>query len=279
MVFEPTTIREAMYPTIIGIPLYHCFWGLAALTWVLGGAVRASKMGFSGRRSLAALVFSLVAFLIGARLQESLWEHRPGHADTRPLGDRGQRLPGGVVASALLVPLAFRSLGLPLLRFMDAVVPVAAMSLAVGRLGCFFNGCCFGEVTSVPWGMRFPPGSRPETTHRLLGMVDGTKPSLPVHPLQLYYIVVYLTIAFIVMQQSKVGRYEGWSTHVFCLLWAWSTFVLEQYRSADALRLPKLNQPLSLFIALSMSIVVVALEIRHRRSSRGIGAPMKDQSR
>lgn len=37
------------------------------------------------------------------------------------------------------------------------VVPVAA-SVAVGRLGCFVGGCCFGAATTVPWAHDFGDG-------------------------------------------------------------------------------------------------------------------------
>ena len=41
----------------------------------------------------------------------------------------------------------------------DVAAPAVAIGAAVGRLGCFLNGCCDGVVCSWPWGVRFPAGS------------------------------------------------------------------------------------------------------------------------
>ena len=33
------------------------------------------------------------------------------------------------------------------------------LALAIGRIGCFLNGCCFGKPTNLPWAVRFPYAS------------------------------------------------------------------------------------------------------------------------
>lgn len=56
---------------------------------------------------------------------------------------------------------------LPIRLYLDILTPGAMWGLAFGRLGCFFNGCCFGAVAVVPgtdqpqyaWAVRFPYGS------------------------------------------------------------------------------------------------------------------------
>jgi phosphatidylglycerol:prolipoprotein diacylglycerol transferase len=46
--------------------------------------------------------------------------------------------------------------GLNVLRVTDQVVPVVALGHAIGRLGCFANGCCYGKPTTAWWGVVFP---------------------------------------------------------------------------------------------------------------------------
>ncbi len=51
--------------------------------------------------------------------------------------------------------------------YLDILAPSAMWGLAFGRLGCFFNGCCFGgaclaantQQPQYPWAVRFPYGS------------------------------------------------------------------------------------------------------------------------
>ena len=51
--------------------------------------------------------------------------------------------------------------------YLDVLAPSLAWGLAFGRIGCFFNGCCFGGVcvtdpeqtARYPWAVEFPYGS------------------------------------------------------------------------------------------------------------------------
>lgn len=78
--------------------------------------------------------------------------------------------------------------GLPCWVTMDLIAPSLALGLAIGRLGCFLNGCCFGGACDLPWAVRFPPGS-PAYEHQLehgdlpiAGVQLGTDPAAPTGP-------------------------------------------------------------------------------------------------
>ena len=45
----------------------------------------------------------------------------------------------------------------------DVLTPSLVLGMAIGRIGCFFNGCCFGGQCDLPWLLRFPWGSPPFT--------------------------------------------------------------------------------------------------------------------
>jgi phosphatidylglycerol:prolipoprotein diacylglycerol transferase len=75
----------------------------------------------------------------------------------------------------------------PFLPMADAVAPALAVGTALGRVGCFLNGCCFGAPCDLPLAVRFPAGSPPWVRHLQLGLIaphDAT--SLAIHPTQLY---------------------------------------------------------------------------------------------
>ncbi len=44
----------------------------------------------------------------------------------------------------------------PLLPLLDLIAGPALIAIALGRVGCFFNGCCYGGPTDLPWGVFFP---------------------------------------------------------------------------------------------------------------------------
>ena len=91
----------------------------------------------------------------------------------------------------LVVPLGLwflRHYNLPQWKVSDLAAFCIPLGIGFGRLGCFFAGCCFGDVCDSPWGVSFPPGSAAWRQHydaHLVGAGDG---SLPVHPAQLYSV-------------------------------------------------------------------------------------------
>ncbi len=60
---------------------------------------------------------------------------------------------GGVVAATIF----FIRHKLPVLKFADIVAPCLVLGLALGRVGCFLNGCCYGGLCDRPWAVTFPP--------------------------------------------------------------------------------------------------------------------------
>jgi phosphatidylglycerol:prolipoprotein diacylglycerol transferase len=64
----------------------------------------------------------------------------------------------------------------------DVLAGPVAVASAIGRLGCFLNGCCYGVPTSLPWGVRFPAGSLP------YAQFDDAA----LHPSQLYNVLAGL---------------------------------------------------------------------------------------
>lgn len=83
----------------------------------------------------------------------------------------GKTVLGGLLVGYLAVEFTKWYLGIRI-RTGDAfAIPIAA-ALCIGRIGCFFGGCCFGLPTDLPWGICFHSA-------------DGDK-LIPRHPTQLY---------------------------------------------------------------------------------------------
>lgn len=86
---------------------------------------------------------------------------------------------GLVVYGALLgaVPAGFWYLyshKLPILAIADIIAPSMVVGLALGRIGCFLNGCCYGGYCAAePIGFRFPVGSPPYMQHMEQGYASG----------------------------------------------------------------------------------------------------------
>jgi len=134
----------------------------------------ARRCGFNGDTFVNAGLLALLTGVIGARLShvlESLAD--PKNTEFARNGQDawqnflamlnvssgGLTYYGGfVVATPVLMWYAIRK-RIPLLKGMDIIAPCLMIGLAFGRIGCYMNGCCYGEECSLPWGASFPYGS------------------------------------------------------------------------------------------------------------------------
>ena len=53
---------------------------------------------------------------------------------------------GGLASYVIAYFLIFRKQGLSTLKLADVIAPALAVGLCLGRIGCFLNGCCYGQV-------------------------------------------------------------------------------------------------------------------------------------
>jgi hypothetical protein len=58
---------------------------------------------------------------------------------------------GAITALALAGPLLLRAFRMPLGKLADGLIPTIGIGIAIARLGCFLQGCCFGTVCALPW--------------------------------------------------------------------------------------------------------------------------------
>ena len=79
---------------------------------------------------------------------------RAQHGGPGGLWSGGLSSMGGIGGLALVVALASR--GSRRAELLDALAPAGILALAIGRLGCFLGGCCYGRPTALPWGVVFP---------------------------------------------------------------------------------------------------------------------------
>lgn len=178
-----------------GLPIRS--YGVMVLLGVVVGLAAAM---YQGRRVGldAEYIFSLVFWIIlpgivGARLFYVLeyWESffRPNRESPEfwpTLWAMLNVAQGGLVVYGSLVGAVVGLVGfswkyrLPMLPLADLVAPSLMLGLAVGRIGCFLNGCCYGGLCDLPWAVQFPRGSLPYESQVHRGQMYGF--SLIEHP-------------------------------------------------------------------------------------------------
>jgi phosphatidylglycerol:prolipoprotein diacylglycerol transferase len=117
----------------------------------------------------------------------------------------------------------------PFLPYADAAVPAIALGYGIVRVGCFLNGDDFGTVSTVPWAVRFPPGTDAFFNHLEKGWITANSTaSLPVHPTQLYHVAAGLLL-FAVLRHWQ-GAWAGNRLALALVGYGLLRFVLEFYR-------------------------------------------------
>lgn len=99
--------------------------------------------------SLVVFLIALASGLIGAKVWYAVLH--PGPWRQALLG--GWSVDGFLVIAPAVAVAALLAFNLPIGVFLDATAPGLFFAVAIGRLGCFFTGCCAGRCTRSRWGV------------------------------------------------------------------------------------------------------------------------------
>jgi prolipoprotein diacylglyceryltransferase len=219
-----------MKPELFGLSVYWAFIiaGVVvggAVSWRVGRGWGLSRWGFV----LVQLCLGLAGFL-GAKLQFLLEPDALGTAS--PIAD-GFRYVGGIGAAlvALLILLRWGVIKMNGLKVLDSCALATCAALAVARIGCFFEGCCFGTVTHGLLGVTFPPASPAWRAQVAAGVLSAAAVyPHPVHPLQLYFLLLWALLFGALLTVWRRGVRDGTVLLVFVFADGLARWVLEPLR-------------------------------------------------
>jgi len=215
---------------LLVISLTYCLcivWAYRrALNWPAAGGVGATGTSIStGGTSLSpSLVLDIclaimLGGLVGARLLHVFyedWAHYSQHPlDIFKLWQGGFVYDGGLIGAALVSWIFLRWRKQSFLFWADFFAPLLAAGYALGRVGCFLTGCCFGKICELPWAI--------EMIHP--GLPTGLR-----HPTQLYAVGIELLIAGYILWREKKKHFAGQMFFTWLLLHGCGRIVMEFFR-------------------------------------------------
>jgi phosphatidylglycerol---prolipoprotein diacylglyceryl transferase len=121
---------------------------------------------------------------------------------------------GGLLGGILATLLYGRLHKLSFWVMADLLSPGLALGYALARIGCFLNGCCYGETTTLPWGVVFP------------GITTD-----PCHPTQLYSSLGSLIILALLLRVQPRLKARGQLFATYLILYTILRGIVEIFRS------------------------------------------------
>lgn len=119
----------------------------------------AKKDGVDPNVMIDILLVGALMGIVGARIfyviQYNQYVH--GFWDYFAIWKGGLVFYGGLIAATAGVMIFLKIKKLPIWKIADIVSPALMVGLAMGRIGCFLNGCCWGAVAeNYPLAVTFP---------------------------------------------------------------------------------------------------------------------------
>ena len=134
--------------------------------------------------------------------------------------------------AAFLLYRAFRPF--PIRPMLDAIAPALAFGIAIGRLGCFLNGCCWGDPCGLPWAVSFPRNSPPWLAEVARGVIaPDAALTLPLHPTQLYSSIDGLVLFALLNAYYPLRRRDGEVMGLMILAYPIARFLIEYLRNDE----------------------------------------------
>jgi len=219
-----------MYPEVFHLSFLHTYGVLVAAAfltalWMAGRLARQAKLNAEDVTNLG--IYCALAAIGGAKLMMFLVDFRyyldhPGEIFSLGTLQAGGVFYGGLIAALAISAWYMRKRRLPLLKTADVFAPAIALGHAIGRLGCFSAGCCWGVLCMRPWAVTFTD----PVAHDLVGVPLG----VPLHPTQLYESFSEFLIFGLLYWRFQKAHRPGAVISLYLVLYSTARFIVEFYR-------------------------------------------------
>jgi phosphatidylglycerol:prolipoprotein diacylglycerol transferase len=222
-----------MYPELFHISFLHTYGVLVALGFLAGlwmAGRLAVRAGLNAEQTTNLGLYCALAALVGAKLMMLVvnagdyWQN-PGSIFSLETLQAGGVFYGGLLGALAVAAWYLHKTKLPALVVADAFAPGIALGHAIGRIGCFSAGCCWGKPTHLPWAVTF----RNPAAYQLVGVPLG----VPLHPTQLYESAAEFAIFGILYWRYARPHGRGDIISLYLMLYSVARFLVEFVRNQE----------------------------------------------
>jgi phosphatidylglycerol:prolipoprotein diacylglycerol transferase len=199
-------------------------------------AWRARREKLNGDQVFDLAIWVLIGGLLGARLFFVIeyWRSFESILDIFKIWNGGIVLYGSIIGGTITLMIYRRLRPFPLRPMLDAIAPALALGIAFGRIGCFLNGCCYGDLCQLPWAVTFPAKTAPWINHFDHQLITATaERSLAIHPTQIYSSIDGFLILALLSAYYPLRRRDGEVVGLFLIAYPITRFLIEQLRNDE----------------------------------------------
>ena len=201
---------------------------------------------------LAALILAKVWIVV---VEGDYYWHHPREIFARGTLQSGGTFYGGLIGAIIVLVLYRYFQRIPFLPYADAYAAGLPLGHAIGRLGCFAAGCCYGKPTWLPWGVTFTSPSA--------ASLVGTPLNIPLHPTQLYESFAEFVNFVILIFLARKQRFKGEIFAAFLMLYGFERGLIEFVRG-DPDRSLFLRGRFSLMQVVSVGLILLGAWVWRR---------------
>ena len=234
--FSFRRVISFMYPTLLQfgsfrIDTYSVIWFIALSLAIIWAIKRLALYELDEDESRRIMAISFLFMLLGAMVLEHIYEIPSYIRDpsTMPglsnwgLSEMGALL-GAFISSFILCMFSKK---VSFMKLCDVAIIPVMLSIAIGRWGCFLNGCCVGLRSDFFMAVHFPFDNAGVTRH----------------PVQIYYSVIAFVIVMILIYaekkilliQKKTEKYYSVITPLGIILYALMRFAIVPVRDEETI--------------------------------------------
>lgn len=185
-----TSFEPALRAAVPGVRTWA--WpGLVGVGTAVALGLQAVLAAQRGLPAVTLLLISLVACLLGI-VGAKVYSYLATDRDRRSLLTVGMCIQGFVLAAVTTLVVGSLAAAIPIGTMLDVTAPGLVYGMAIGRVGCFFGGCCAGRPTTSRWGLW--------SSDRSLGMRR-----VPVQLLESSFAATVATIALLLVLTSSAS--------------------------------------------------------------------------
>jgi len=197
------------------ITIYNLMLAIACLVLPAVGLIQAKKKNKNIKHAAWIGFFALLGIFFGSKLLYIItrWSWLMEDTSRWKIMISGGFVAYGGIIFAFLLPVIYTKLKkINYWEYVDLFALGAPLANLANRIGCFFNGCCYGKpiVMNIPWAVYYKDAIR--------------------HPTPVYHALSAIIIFIILLRFNKKKNFNGFMILSYIVLYSIFRFTVEFFR-------------------------------------------------